>query len=324
MNMIELNKMLSSDNATRYRSAYYEIMYDNYHYKLFDYLDYIKENEIIKNITISKNDIVMEFDMCGISIKLLCEYRNPLSLPLYIFDSGSYEDNENKIIMECVQDNDIVLDIGANVGLYTILLNKYKNCSTYSFEPIKYTFDLLNKNLKINNLNTKIYNIGLSNENKVENFYFNYKEIAASSMRDLREDKDNTEIVQCNIRKLDDFVAEEGISNIDFIKIDVEGAELFALRGGAKSINKYKPIIFCEMLRKWAKKFDYHPNDIIDLLKNMGYSCYAINENTLGLISQVTNDTMETNFLFLDTNKERHKRIAEKLTEKMRIYKKTM
>lgn len=314
MDMIELKKSLSSNSVSRYRQAYYEIMYDNYHNKLFDYLDYIKESESIKNIVISKDGIIMEFNLYGILIKLSCEYKNPLSLPLYIFDTGSYEENETKIIMECVNENDTILDIGANVGLYTILLNKYKNCTTYSFEPIKYTFDLLNKNLAINGMNAKVYNIGLSDKNKVENFYFNHKEIAASSMRDLREDN-NVEIVKCDIRKLDDFVAEEKISNIDFIKIDVEGAELFALRCGVKTINKYKPIIFCEMLRKWAKKFDYHPNDIIGLLKNIGYSCYAIKENTLGYISQVTDDTMETNFLFLDESKERHKSILDKLLE---------
>ena len=67
------------------------------------------------------------------------------------------------------------------------------------------------------------------------------------------------------------------------------------------------------MLRKWSKKFDYHPNDIIDLLKGAGYSCYAIQENALSLISQVTDDTIETNFLFLDENKERHKNILDKL-----------
>lgn len=85
--------------------------------------------------------------------------------------------------------------------------------------------------------------------------------------------------------------------------------------GGVESIKQYKPIIFCEMLRKWAKKFDYHPNDIIELLKNIGYSCYAIKENTLGYISQVTEDTMETNFLFLNESKERHKSILDKLLE---------
>lgn len=234
MDMIELKKQYKGKGTTKYVSIYYELMYENYHYKLFDYLDYIKDNKNIKNIVISKDDIIMEFDICGIFVKLVLEYRNPLCLPLHIFDNDSYEENETKIIMECVKDNDIVLDIGSNVGLYTILLNKYKNCSTYSFEPIKYTFDLLNKNLKINNLNTKIYNIGLSDKNKVENFYFNRKEIGSSSMRDLREDRENTEIVKCYIRKLDDFVAEEKIANIDFIKIDVEGAELFAMRGGGR------------------------------------------------------------------------------------------
>lgn len=313
MNMLELKKSLSGNIVSRYRGAYYEIMYDNYHSKLFDYLNYLQDNENIKNITISKDDIIIEFDICGILIKLVCEYRKPLSLPLYILDmGGGYEYNETKIIMECVKENDVILDIGANVGLYTILFNKYKNCTTYSFEPIKYTFNLLNKNLKINDINAKIYNIGLSNKNKVETFYFNTNEIAASSMRDLREDN-SVKIVKCDIEKMDNFIEKEKILNIDFIKIDIEGAELFALQGGIKSINKYKPIIFCEMLRKWAKKFDYHPNDIIELLNKIGYSCYAIKENVLEPISQVTDDMIETNFLFFNKAKARHKKLVDKL-----------
>lgn len=88
MNMLELKKSLSGNIVSRYRGAYYEIMYDNYHSKLFDYLNYLQDNENIKNITISKDDIIIEFDICGILIKLVCEYRKPLSLPLYILDMG--------------------------------------------------------------------------------------------------------------------------------------------------------------------------------------------------------------------------------------------
>ncbi len=314
MNMIQLKEKFNNYNISIYRSAYYEIMYDSYHCKLFEYLDYIKKNKSIKNIIISKDNIVMEFDVCGILVKLVLEYKNPLSLPLYIFDTGSYEENETKIIMECVKENDTILDIGANIGIYTILLNKYKNCATYSFEPIKYTFNLLKKNIKVNNVNAKIYNVGLSDKNKVEKFYFNRKEIGASSMRDIRKDKENTSILKCNIMKLDDFIEKEGITNIDFIKIDIEGAELFALMGGGMNIKKHKPIIFCEMLRKWTKKFDYHPNDIINLLKSFGYVCYAIKENIIEKIYKITDDTIETNFLFLDKNKQRHKDIINKLS----------
>lgn len=89
------------------------------------------------------------------------------------------------------------------------------------------------------------------------------------------------------------------------MKIDIEGSELFAIQGGLESIKKFKPIIFCEMLRKWCKKFNYHPNDIIKLLVDIGYSCYAIS-NKLNKIDFVDDNTIETNFLFLDLNKERH------------------
>ena len=80
----------------------------------------------------------------------------------------------------------------------------------------------------------------------------------------MREVK-TTQKVECNVRRMDDFVKDENINRIDFIKCDVEGSELFVYQGGIESIDRFKPIVFSEMLRKWSNKFGYHPNDIINL-----------------------------------------------------------
>ena len=53
------------------------------------------------------------------------------------------------------------------------------------------------------------------------------------------------------------------------------------------------------MLRKWSAKFNYHPNDIIDLFKNLGYHCYSLNEGKLIQFYTMNEDTIETNFFFL-------------------------
>jgi len=98
---------------------------------------------------------------------------------------------------------------------------------------------------------------------------------------------------------------------VDFIKCDVEGAELFVFRGAKETIATYKPIIFTEMLRKWAKKFDYHPNEIISLFNGLGYRCFSIRNGFLSELSYMDDSTVETNFFFL--HKEKHMSQLQKL-----------
>ncbi len=89
------------------------------------------------------------------------------------------------------------------------------------------------------------------------------------------------------------------MDKLDFIKCDVEGAELLTFQGGLKTITKYKPIVFTEMLRKWSAKFNYHPNEIIELFKDIGYGCYFVVNDKLHEIKMMTDETIETNFFFL-------------------------
>jgi hypothetical protein len=65
------------------------------------------------------------------------------------------------------------------------------------------------------------------------------------------------------------------------------------------------------MLRKWSASFNYHPNDIIDMLSKIGYKCYFIEKNSLEEITEVTEETVQTNFIFLD--KVKHMEIIKKM-----------
>ena len=80
------------------------------------------------------------------------------------------------------------------------------------------------------------------------------------------QDKDDIDKIEVDMMTMDEWAKKNQISRVDFIKCDVEGAELFVYKGGMEIIENSKPLIFSEMLRKWSAKFGYHPNDIIDLL----------------------------------------------------------
>lgn len=215
--------------------------------------------------------------------------------------------------MKILKPKDVVFDIGANTGWYAInILLSRKAAVIYCFEPIKSAYSYLAKNFKLNNLKTdKLYNIGLSDKNEEIKFYFDMEYSMASSMANLRGGQ-KTITEKCKTRRLDDFISElPSFKKLDFIKCDVEGSELFVFKGGIETIKKYKPVIFSEMLRKWSKKFNYHPNDIINLLSPIGYECYIFGKNKIKKIKLVDENTVETNFLFF--HREKHANLAKKL-----------
>lgn len=81
-----------------------------------------------------------------------------------------------------------------------------------------------------------------------------------------------------------------------------EEVEFFVLKGGLNTIKRNRPILFLEMLRKWSTPFNYHPNDIINLLTNVGYQCYIIDGKKLKKFSKITEKTTNTNFIFMHKN----------------------
>jgi FkbM family methyltransferase len=240
-------------------------------------------------------------------------------VPISLLCFGHYELEETNIVLKVLgmikKDNKVVLDIGANLGWYSLnILKKFTKSEVYSFEPSKETFERLKNNFSLNNLLTdKLQNVGLYNEDGSIDFYYDKAGSGASSMKNIRE-RNTVEKISVPVKKLDNWCKEKNIKEIDFIKCDVEGAELFVYQGGKDTIEKYKPIIFSEMLRKWSAKFGYHPNDIIKFMKDIGYNCYVIYNDKLKEINEVTEETVETNYFFL--NRQKHADIIEKLLYK--------
>lgn len=308
---------------TKYRSSYgsgnldkqnfIESMYQ-VHSELYDYFSLISNKSVdISNIEISQKGVIYTVASTGIKfLTSICDKRNA---PLEIINFNKYEESESELMIKVcdfLRDDFTFVDVGANVGWYSTMLSKrYSNSRVFSFEPITPVFEQLKKNIELNELNNcYAFNLGLSDEKGELKFYFDEN---FSGKTSLAKTAENGVIeVSAKLDTLDQYSLEvESLDKIDLIKCDIEGAEIKFVHGALKSIDNYRPVVFMELLRKWCAKFNYHPNDVIDIFRSVGYQCYGISDNGLREIDVVNLDTIETNYIFL--HKVNHINIIEEL-----------
>jgi hypothetical protein len=158
-------------------------------------------------------------------------------------------------------------------------------------------------------------NFGISDKRLDDALFFVPKHTVTSggSLRDLHPEEGVAEHQQVGIRKLSDFSFRE---TIDLLKIDIEGAELSALIGGIELISDSKPTIVAELLRKWMKQFGSHPQDIVNLLKPLGYSMYAIGDEILLPMNEINDSTIQTNFVFVHFERKEHVQIIDRIIKR--------
>jgi FkbM family methyltransferase len=137
-----------------------------------------------------------------------------------------------------------VLDIGANIGNHTLA---FATCAAqvHAFEPLPAVHAVLSANIADNKLpNVSAHAIALSDQNGTAEFFIGHAHNVGMSSFDQRSD--HTGKVEVLRRTGDEFLAALGVSKIDFIKIDVEGHEYFALTGLLKTLQRDLPIITLE------------------------------------------------------------------------------
>jgi FkbM family methyltransferase len=142
-------------------------------------------------------------------------------------------------IDEYINDGDVLYDIGANIGVYSLYAAKYKNATTYSFEPESANYYYLNKNIYHNNLSNKIkaYNIALNDSNLLSVLNLSQFRPGAGDHNfnkelDANHKKFNSAFKQGMIGlSVDDFIYEWGGETPNHIKIDVDGNEHIVING---------------------------------------------------------------------------------------------
>lgn len=155
---------------------------------------------------------------------------------------GKYEPYLTKLMLDNINSSDTVVDVGANIGYYTVLFGS-KAKKVYAFEPEKVNFEILKKNIKINKLkNVKIFNLALGSRKEKKKIFKSKENYGDNRLGDRGD------LVM--VKRLDDVIEEK----IGLIKIDVQGWEPEVIGGARKLIKKYHPKIFFEYSPKMYRE----------------------------------------------------------------------
>jgi len=160
-----------------------------------------------------------------------------------------------------------VFDIGASTGVHTLRMAKLAK-KVYAFEPSDWMHERLLQNISLNNFKNVV-------TNKVALSDVNGRALYCSEEHDRVDKKPNErKYIKMDYVRLDDYVKENNIKALDFIKIDVDGFECRILEGGAKTIKKYKPIMIIEIGKGLQEQFGRTLSLLITMLKSFGYKFY--------------------------------------------------
>jgi FkbM family methyltransferase len=183
--------------------------------------------------------------------------------------NGEYEPQETKIVKDLVKPGNICLDIGANIGYYTVLMSKLGG-RVWSFEPEPSNVELLRKNVEINNIYAHVFDIAISDDSGEQNLYLS--DASHGMHRMYKSVHTGKKPIKINAGQIDRFE----FPKLDFVKIDVEGTELSVIKGMINTINKTKPNMMIEFHPPTLVEAGTDPQYLYDLLQKLCYSIYLI------------------------------------------------
>ncbi len=174
---------------------------------------------------------------------------------------GNYDFRQTECFEKFLKKGDVVFDIGAHVGFYSLLSAELvgENGEIFSFEPLLENYEYLKKHIKINNYKNIIaFNVAVSDREGAP--FFSKGEYAATGrLADSGE-------IKVNAIAIDDWIKNKRLPVPNVIKIDVEGAEVKVLKGAEATLKKFHPFIFLSVHGEKLKE------ECFAILRDCGYN----------------------------------------------------
>ena len=201
---------------------------------------------------------------------------------------GMYEPLHTHIARRSLRPGDVALDLGANIGYFTLLFAKLVGPmgAVYAFEPAPDTFDVLSQNVAEN---------GYKNVTLVRKAVSNVAGLARLALVDgnpglnhLAAGRVRTRTAEIETVRLDDhFARYEG--RIDFIKMDVEGAESFALEGMRSLLDRHPRVkLLTEFIPAYVRNVGGDPEQYLRLLLDRGFDLFEVRHDIQRVIDPLS------------------------------------
>lgn len=222
--------------------------------------------------------------------------------------ANTFETAEIGFVERFLKPGMTVLDLGAHHGLYTLLASKRVGSRgrVISFEPSPRERRALRLHLALNRCrNVTTQGIALGDKNAKSDFYIVEAWAAGCNSLNPPDVLAATALRRVRVVRLDDWLSSRGISRVDFIKLDVEGGELAALKGAAQLLErKPRPVILAEVQDVRTAPWCYRAREIIEYLNDKGYKWFRLAGNGVPEGLDVSGREFEGNFVACPEERE--------------------
>lgn len=183
--------------------------------------------------------------------------------------TGLLEFEDMGFLLHCLHRGDLFVDVGANVGVYTILAGKVCGAHCLSFEPVPATFACLRENLALNGLdNVEARNIGVGRERGAL-FFTSTRD---STNHALRPGEKAEDAISVPVETLDETV---GGREPVLIKIDVEGFEAEVIAGAASVLSRPSLLAVIMELNGQGRQYGFDERALHEKMLNYGFQTFT-------------------------------------------------
>ncbi|MEH6764531.1 MAG: FkbM family methyltransferase [Aequorivita antarctica] len=223
---------------------------------------------------------------------------------------GVYEFEESIFLLHFLQEGDVFLDVGANLGHYSLLLSGIKKCRSIAVEPVPATYNQLVRNIKLNKLEglIELHNLGVAEKAGRLNFSTDRNTMD----RIVADTYKNS--VQVSVSTIDTIVNHNSPLAL---KIDVEGYEYFALQGAGQLLESPDMKVVIIELNGSGKKYGIEDEKVFQMLLNKGFKPVEYDFKQRKLIELKNFNTHKFNTVFVRDFEFVAKRVLK--SEKIKI-----
>jgi FkbM family methyltransferase len=227
--------------------------------------------------------------------------HNETSLENVTFWEGienGWEKESMKLWSQLCKNSECVFDIGAHVGLYSLVAKTISPSSNvYAFEPVGRIYNKLLTNCNLNKFDILHECIAISNKDGFAHIKdTNGEALSLDCSLNYNEQYDNKDLIEIQTKTLKSLIEEYNIAKIDLMKIDVEGHEVSLLQGMGKYLQIMKPTMIIEIVD------ENNGSKVHEMIKGFGYLYFNIDEINQPRLVPVLTRSDKYNFLLCNEN----------------------